>query len=182
MAITESDFPLADNHFSGGKNVVPGRSDANLAALINYSRTRLSSTSNGLGASLVGVEDSGGYYTGSTVEAVLAQLGSGLVANEITDPGDAGAIPVTRSGSCALTSAAGETRTVADPSFAGQQLNISFDTDGGDIAITFASAINQTGNTVATCADAGDHLLVIGVEIGGAAKWRIVANDGFALS
>ena len=36
----------------------------------------LASTANGAGASLIGVEDSGGYYSGSTVEAVLAELGA----------------------------------------------------------------------------------------------------------
>lgn len=36
----------------------------------------LASTANGDGASLIGVEDSGGYYSGSTVEAVLAELGA----------------------------------------------------------------------------------------------------------
>lgn len=34
----------------------------------------LSSTSNGLGASIIGVEDAGGNFTGSDVEAVLAEL------------------------------------------------------------------------------------------------------------
>lgn len=36
----------------------------------------LASTSSGEGASLVGVEDSGAYFTGTTVETVLAELGA----------------------------------------------------------------------------------------------------------
>lgn len=37
----------------------------------------LSSTSSGYGASLIGIQDAGGYYTGTTVEAALQELGSG---------------------------------------------------------------------------------------------------------
>ncbi len=56
----------------------------------------LSSTSTGEGASLVGLEDSAGYFTSSDVEGALAELGSGSVATEeaaglvnefTTDPG-----------------------------------------------------------------------------------------------
>ena len=105
------------------------------------------------------------------------------IANVITDPGDAGAIPVTSSGTCALGTPGGaQTRTVAIPTFAGQLLGLSFDVDGGDCVVTFAQAINQASNTVATAADTGDHLLLQGVTIGGALRWRVVANDGWALS
>ena len=105
------------------------------------------------------------------------------VANVITDPGDAGAIPVTSSGTCALSTPGGaQTRTVAIPTFAGQLLGLSFDVDGGDCVVTFAQAINQASNTVATAADTGDHLLLQGVTLGGALRWRVVANDGWALS
>ena len=38
----------------------------------------LASTENLKGASLVGVEDAGGYYTGTTVESVLQELGNDL--------------------------------------------------------------------------------------------------------
>lgn len=104
------------------------------------------------------------------------------VTNVIADPGASGAVPVTSSGTCAVTTAGAETRTVAIPSFAGQVLGLSFNVDGGDCVVTFAQAINQTGNTVATAADAGDHLLLQGVTIGGALRWRVVANDGWALA
>lgn len=107
-----------------------------------------------------------------------------LVTEEITDPGNAGAIPVTSSGSCMLTSGgSNETRTIAIPTFVGQRLNIGFDTDGGgQIAITVAAAVNQAGNTVLTGADAGDHVSLEAITVGGALRWRILANDGFALS
>jgi len=105
-----------------------------------------------------------------------------LITEEITDPGASGAIPVTSSGSCAVTTVASEARSVAIPTFAGQQLSVSFDVDGGDLAITYAGGINQAGNTIATGADAGDHILTIGVQVAGALVWRVVANDGFTLS
>lgn len=45
-----------------------------------YSLTALSSTSNGQGASLLGIEDAGGYYTGTTIEAALQEIGSDVAA------------------------------------------------------------------------------------------------------
>jgi len=100
----------------------------------------------------------------------------------IADPGDAGAIPVTRSGSVGLVTAGAETRTLAIPTFEGQQLSIGLTTDGGDAVVTAATGINQTGNTSLTFADAGDHLKLEGVYKGAALVWRVVANDGVALA
>jgi hypothetical protein len=40
--------------------------------------TELSSTTTGEGASFIGVEDAGGYYTGTDVESVLQEVGSSL--------------------------------------------------------------------------------------------------------
>lgn len=100
----------------------------------------------------------------------------------ITDPGDAGAIPVTDTGYCPLVSAGAETRTLADPSFAGQRLTLGFDTDGGDCVVTAATAVNQTGNNTLTFADAGDHLELVAITIAGSLVWRVVANDGVALT
>lgn len=105
--------------------------------------------------------------------------------NVIADPGSTKAIPVTASGFVPLTIAgAGETNTLADPTFVGQKLDIIADTLGGvgARAITAASAINQTGNTVMTFAAAQDFIRLVAVTIGGALKWRVAANDGVALS
>ena len=106
------------------------------------------------------------------------------VATHIADPGDGGAIPVTRSGTCALTTTTGggETRTLAIPTLEGQKLSISFDVDGGDAVITVTGGLNQTGNDTITLADAGDYVLLEGVQVAGALVWRLVANDGGALS
>ena len=105
------------------------------------------------------------------------------LANVIADPGASGAVPVNQgSGYVALVTAGAETRTVADPVFAGQQLVISLKTDGGDGVVTFASPVNQTGNNTATFADAGDSQVLVAVEDGADIEWRQVQNDGAALT
>jgi hypothetical protein len=102
--------------------------------------------------------------------------------DEITDPGDAGAIPVVQSGFCMLTSAGAETRTLAIPTWAGQMLDICCDTYVGDIAITVASAFDVAGNTVITLGNAGDSIKLVGATIGGTLAWRVLANNGCALT
>lgn len=101
---------------------------------------------------------------------------------DIADPGDAGAIPVTRSGCCAITTAAAETRTLAVPAKTGIKLAISMDVDGGDCVIAAATAINQTGNNRITLNDAGDTILLESVKKAGLIIWRISANDGATLA
>lgn len=44
----------------------------------------LGSTANGEGASLVGIEDAGGFFTGSDVEAALQELGSEIIERGVT--------------------------------------------------------------------------------------------------
>jgi predicted RecA/RadA family phage recombinase len=105
-----------------------------------------------------------------------------ILDNEIADPGDAGAIPVTASGRVPLVTGGAETRTLAAPSFAGQMLQLEFKTDAGNCVITCATGVNQTGNNTITGADAGDHLLLSAIEVGANLRWRVVANDGWALS
>ena len=103
-------------------------------------------------------------------------------ANTIADPGNAGAIPVTANGVCALTSAGAETRTLAIPSFMGQQLSLICDTYVGNIVVTSAQAINQAGNTIITFGVVNDNITLKAMTIGGALRWRVIANDGVALS
>lgn len=102
----------------------------------------------------------------------------------ITDPGDAGAIPVTQSGYCDLvTGAQGETRTLAAPTAKGQTLLLSLKTDGGgDCVITCATTVNQTGNTTITLGDAGDAIYLIAKTNGANIRWSVVSNDGCALT
>jgi hypothetical protein len=100
----------------------------------------------------------------------------------ITDPGDAGAIPVTSGGSCALVTAGAETRTLAAPTYVGQLITLYLKTDGGDCVLTCATAVNQTGNTSLTFADAGDEITLRAIESGANKRWRVVSNDGVALA
>lgn len=134
-------------------------------------------------ASAISIADSGLLITGTTAEAALAELAVKCPVL-IADPGDAGVIPVARSGHCALTSTTigGETRTIAVPAIDGITLSVTLAVDGGDVAITVASAINQTGNTVITMGDAGDTIVLTAVRVGAARAWRVVVNDGTALS
>lgn len=116
--------------------------------------------------------------TGLTTGGVAA-----TVPRELTDPGDAGAIPITASGVCHLVTAGAETRTVADPTQVGLQLTLYFLTDGGDCVVTFASPVNVTGNNTATYADAGDYQHLVSVRDGASSfRWAEVKNDGAALS
>ena len=101
---------------------------------------------------------------------------------ELTDPGDAGAIPVTDSGHCDLVTAGAETRTLAAPTYLGQMLLLSLKTDGGDCVITCATTINQTGNNTITLDDAGDAILLVAKAKGADLRWSVVSNDGCTLS
>lgn len=132
-------------------------------------------------ASAISLLDAGGYTAQTEVEAVIAEI-LVRVASAITDPGDAGAIPVTRSGVCPLTIAGPETRTLAIPSFIGQDLTLVFDVEVGEAVITVASAINQTGNNTITLDDAGDTVRLVGVQVASTLAWRVVVNDGATLS
>lgn len=142
----------------------------------------LASSANGQGASRVSIEDAGGSFTNTTVEGAFTELGPERGSATVADPGNAGAISVVRSGAVAIVSAGAETRTLAIPTFIGQELSIYFQTDGGDCVITVASAINQAGNTIITLNDVDDSILLKGVWNGVARAWRVVQNDGPTLS
>lgn len=117
--------------------------------------------------------------------SLVAKVNLSDAAQAITDPGNAGAIPVTVSGVCKMASgASGETRTLANPTFVGQRINLVLGTDGGgDAVVTVASAINQTGNNTITFNDAGDQVELVGVQIATSTmRWRLVVNNGATLS
>lgn len=133
-------------------------------------------------ASAISLLDAGGFTAAIEVEAAIAELYPHSEAL-IADPGDAGAIPATRSGNVAITTAAAETRTLAIPAIQGITLAISCDVYSvGDAVITVASAINQAGNTIITLNTAGDTVVLIAVQVAGALVWRVLVNDGAALS
>jgi hypothetical protein len=119
-------------------------------------------------------------YGNVTMEGTLATSGT---AWALTDPGVGGAIPVTTFGNVAMTSAAAEARNLAAPSFVGQILTLSVASYVGDITVTSTGgAINQTGNTIMTFGSATDSITLIAANVGGVKRWRVLANDGVALS
>ena len=103
----------------------------------------------------------------------------------LLDPGDGGKI--VSDGfvrSCALRTGGAETRTVADPKAVGQRLLITLVEDGGDAVVTFDSDIDQSGNNVATFADAGDAVELVAAPTAnkGEFVWRLSSNNGTALA
>lgn len=106
-----------------------------------------------------------------------------LLPNQIlADPGDGLAIPVLMSGSCALTSAGAETRTLAIPAFEGQTMTLICDTFVGNIATTVASAIDSAANTIITMTAAGQSIKLEAATVGGVLFWRVVGNNGCNLT
>jgi hypothetical protein len=117
--------------------------------------------------------------------AVLPKATRAVEPGQIADPGDAGRITAITDGYVLLVTAhagPGETRTLTDPIYVGQTLDLFFETDGGDCVITADTAVNQAGNTSLTFADGGDHLRLCGGRDGsGGLAWRVVVNDGITL-
>ena len=108
---------------------------------------------------------------------------TGSLSNAIDDVDTGQAIPVTASGYVPLVTVGGaETRTLAAPTFIGQELLLYLKTDGGDCVVTCATTVNQAGNNTITFAAAGDAIRLIGVESGANKRWRIASVDGAALS
>lgn len=142
----------------------------------------LAATTSGKGASLVGIQDAASLITATTVEAALLELVK-YVPVALADPGTGVAIPVTRSASVAIVTAAAETNTLAIPSFKGQRLFLYVDTYAvGDRVVTCAQAINQAGNTIMTFGASRDSIMLEAITVGSALRWQVTANDGVALS
>jgi len=134
-------------------------------------------------ASAISLLDAAGFTTATEVESVIAEMlpaVSGIAV--IADPGDAGAIPVIRSGNVAITTAGAETRTLADPGTVGLVLDISCDVFVGNAVITAATAVNTTGNNTITLSAAGQHIQLTSVQVGGVPIWRVTATDGAGLT
>lgn len=111
-------------------------------------------------------------------------LSEGVAPPMIPDPANGGTIDVSRSGYCELTSVgAAETRTLPDPTFRGQIIDFVFVVDAGDIVMTGASALNQTGNTIVTFTDVGEHIRLMGAyNATDGWEWKTIVTDGAAQS
>ena len=144
--------------------------------------THIADASGAHAASAISITDSGSFTSAAQVEAALAEIYPNIGGVQIADPGNSTkAIPVTRSGVCAITTAGAETRTLAIPSFVGQRITLCLNVDGGDCVITVASAINQAGNTTITLNDIGDTVALVGILRSGVRAWRVLVNDGATL-
>ena len=122
----------------------------------------------------------------TTVRVVLQPWGTvtfNPLTNNIADVASGAAIPVTASGKVELDSTGGAcTRTLAVPTFIGQQLLLSMKTDGGDCVVTVADPhIDGTNNTI-TFNDVGDTVLLVAGISGAGFVWRLAFNVGAALS
>ncbi len=107
----------------------------------------------------------------------------GIEPVKIPDPGDTNTIETSHPGYCELTTAGSETRTLGDPTFKGQIIDLVMIVDVNDCVVTGTSPLNQTGNTILTFADIGDHVRLVGFyNATDGWEWRIVANDGAAAS
>lgn len=111
-------------------------------------------------------------------------LALGVEPRQIDDPGDAGTISTNQPGYVLLVTDGGaETRTLGDPTYIGQIMDLFFYTDGGDCVVTASSPLNQTGNTIITFTDVGEHTRIIGhYNPTDGWEWRQVCNDGAGLS
>ena len=100
------------------------------------------------------------------------------------EPGSGGSITATGNWTVVeLVTAGAETRTLKDPVKSGQVIVLTLKTDGGDCAVTAATACNTAGNTVITFGDAGDTVVLTSIPNGTSGyKWIITANDTAALS
>jgi hypothetical protein len=115
--------------------------------------------------------------------ATMQRHALGVEPRNLGDPGSGGNILTHQAGFIKLVTGGAETRTMDDPQWLGQIIDLFFETDAGNCVITADSAINQTGNNTLTLADAGDHIRLAGSRDGaGDFEWRVVANDGVALS
>ncbi len=127
----------------------------------------------------LGPGDSAVLRCNGTIWASTTTRPNGAV---IADPGSGNAIAVTESGTVAITTGGAEGRSLADPTFAGQRLSISFDVDGGNLTVTAANNVAQGASTSLLAEDAGDYLALEGVTIAGVLRWRTLANDGWTVS
>lgn len=100
----------------------------------------------------------------------------------IADPGNGNAIPVIHSGQCALVTGGAETRTLAAPTFIGQEITLYMKTDGGNCVVTCSTTINETGNNTITFDNTGEALFLRAVEEGSNLRWRCAVSDGAGLT
>ena len=105
-----------------------------------------------------------------------------IVDRKLIDPGNAGAIPVTKSGHLPLVTAGAETRTLAAPDAIGRELTLYCKTFVGNAVVTCATTVNEAGNNTITFTATGQACRLYAVEEGSTLRWRLASVDGAQLS
>lgn len=116
---------------------------------------------------------------GAALQKYLNTIDANLT-NEITDPGNAGTIGVTNSGTLLLTSGVGaETRTLPSPTFVGQKMDICMDVDGGgNISVSTVLGFDPAAtNDTLVFSVAGQSARIYAVREGDALVWRVLRAD-----
>lgn len=141
---------------------------------------------------LLGTTSATGVGIGRSAGALVVYSGTMMIEGKLaatsnawalSDPGNGGALPVGYFGNCAMSALVGATsRSLPSPSFAGQILCLSVATTGGTITVTASGAINQAGNTAMAFNAPENSITLIGASVAGSLRWRVLANDGVALS
>lgn len=120
-------------------------------------------------------EDSASY--------IVCGPGSGNTVVTLRTLANGGTIVVTTSASITLTNNGAFTGNLPIPTFVGQEMLITVGTDTmGAFVITAASAVNRTGNNTLTLSDVNDFIALEGYKFGAVLAWRVIANDGVALT
>ena len=97
----------------------------------------------------------------------------------LNDPGASGTITPTMWGQqCLITTATGETRTLARPTRAGILTSVVLDTDVGDCTLTVTGGYNQDAATSIVLADAGDMVVFLSVKTGTTYQWTLISEEG----
>lgn len=112
------------------------------------------------------------------IHRILGDMAKAMKRRLIPDPGDANSFAPTAWGCCALVSAGAETRTLSNPAYLGQLLQLYFKTDGGTITLTVTDGYNADDDTSFTFDDAGDMLVLMAVEVGANLRWRVIGGSG----
>lgn len=100
----------------------------------------------------------------------------------ILDPGSGGVVKATQSGVLSLLTSVAATRTINAPVFIGQRLYVSAAVALTGNQLTFPATINAAANTILADAAATDIAHLVGVKVGTALKWKLVAYPGFTLA
>ncbi len=109
------------------------------------------------------------------VEGILTR---GVELRFIPDPGPGGSIDTQQPGYCEMSTAAAEARTLPDPVFRGQELDLTFIKDMGDLTMESDSPVNQSGHTTLLFQDVGDHVRLVGFyNATDEWEWRVLVSD-----